>query len=238
MVCTSADGPAGLWNTVDGKLVTHLVAPAGGGFQWTFSPDGTRMVTFGDGGIHLWDPRTGAMLSGLTDRLAQVAVFSPDGGRLATRGEANAVQWWDGHTGVPVATLSDSAGVVSSLVFSPDGTRLATAASTQPPDGETLAGGPGNDAAQLWDAATGTPLATLTGHAGGVQALAFSPDNSRLASVDGGGLVRFWSARPSTGPAKQAVCRAVNRDLTSTEVSTYLPDDREFPPACDVTGAG
>jgi hypothetical protein len=42
--------------------------------------------------------------------------------------------------------------------------------------------------------------------------------------------VRFRSARPSAGPAKQTVCHAVNRDLTGTEVSTYLPDDQDAAP--------
>jgi WD40 repeat protein len=45
---------------------------------------------------------------------------------------------------------------------------------------------------KLWDAATGTEVATLKGHAGPVVALAFSPRGGMLVSSSNDRLVKVW----------------------------------------------
>ena len=50
---------------------------------------------------------------------------------------------------------------------------------------------------RIWDPATGQQRATLTGHAGAVDAVAIAPDGTWLASASCDGTVRIWD--PATG---------------------------------------
>src|SRR5262249_9755746 len=52
------------------------------------------------------------------------------------------------------------------------------------PDGKTLASSSEDGTVRLWDAPTGEPLASLTGHQSAVRSVAFSPDGKTLASAD------------------------------------------------------
>ncbi|HBI41263.1 MAG TPA: hypothetical protein DDY78_00195 [Planctomycetales bacterium] len=66
---------------------------------------------------------------------------------------------------------------VFAAAFSPDGKTLATAGETT-----LLPSGEVDNSVKLWDAAAGTRIATLEGHAGIIRCLAFSPDGKTLAA--------------------------------------------------------
>ncbi|HWA97405.1 MAG TPA: SUMF1/EgtB/PvdO family nonheme iron enzyme [Pirellulales bacterium] len=71
------------------------------------------------------------------------------------------------------------------------------------PDGKTLATGDSMGIVKLWNVATRTPTATLSGHTDAVISVAFSPDGKRLASgarqIDGkDGSVRVWDVATGT----------------------------------------
>jgi WD40 repeat protein len=69
---------------------------------------------------------------------------------------------------------------VDSVTFSTNGKRI-------------LAGG-SNGNIVAWDADSGQLLPVLTGHKGGVRALAFSADGGRLASGSDDKTIGVWSA--------------------------------------------
>jgi len=69
-------------------------------------------------------------------------------------------------------------GPVWSVSFSPDGTRLVTASD--------------DNTAQLWDAATGSPLGRPLKHMGPVVSATFSPDGTRVITASRDNTARIW----------------------------------------------
>src|SRR5262249_12747815 len=120
-----------------------------------FNPDGTRLVTTGDGmGAKVWDVRDGTALFDLKGRQATVlsVAFSPDGTRIVTGGyrtekpntEQGEATVWDAQTGAALFDLKGQSGGVHLTAFTPDGKRIVTRSW----QGE----------AKVWDARTGKEL--------------------------------------------------------------------------------
>lgn len=83
----------------------------------------------------------------------------------------------------------DEGSEVWVVAFSPNGTLLAT--------------GAGDAALDLWDAATGDLVRTLTGHTDEIDALGFSPDGARIVSVSDDETVKVWDV--ATGECLQTL---------------------------------
>jgi WD40 repeat protein len=135
-----------VWSADDAGFVARM--PEQQVTALAFSPDGRRLATGSlDGGLKMWEARTGRQLDSLTGNLGQVLdlAFSPDGASLATTSSDGTVRLWDVGTGRQTLTLAGGVagevgaeskfcfrtlkvaylGVGGKLAFSPDGTRLA-----------------------------------------------------------------------------------------------------------------
>jgi WD40 repeat protein len=186
------------------------------------SPDGTiaALATYA-GTVTLWDTASHRELARLTGPDGQPDVaFSPNGRIVATANiSANAnnrVRLWDAHTHQLIRTLPAQA---LNMRFSPDGNSLITeygaaivlwdvAGGRQirdytgddigigvaiSHDGSMVAAGDSDGTIHLWQAATGEPIAVLSGHTKTVTSVDFSPNDALLASSGADGTVRLWN---------------------------------------------
>jgi len=152
-----------------------------------FSPDG-KMVWSGsqDGTVKEWNlvtgdlKRTTSLWADFSNEVGDQKrdpevwslAFSLDGKLLAAGS-------YDGtSTGRERAVLKRTGGLVFSLAFSPDGGLLASSGY----DGTLV----------LWDVATSSQVAALSGYEGWVSSLTFSPDGKTLATGGSDTTTRLW----------------------------------------------
>jgi WD40 repeat protein len=89
-----------------------------------------------------------------------------------------------GEDATLVRRLAPQEGAIFALDWSPDGKRVAVAGA-----------GPN---VNIYDAETGLPLASCSGHTAGIYAVAFSPDGMRLATGGFDGRVRLYTTKDCT----------------------------------------
>lgn len=153
-------------------------------FSMAVSPtEFVSLIGFHDGTLILWDVMEGREIrrfEGHTDVVADVA-FSPDGKTALSGSYDTTAILWDLETGEILNQFKGNHGWVRAVAISPDGSTAATG------------GFAGTDATEitnpgeltLWDTATGEEITRLEGHPSAVEALAFSPDGSKLLASSG-----------------------------------------------------
>lgn len=173
-----------LWDAVTYEEIGVL--PTGSAFAVALSPDGALLAVGANSSkVAIWDVSQRRQVDTVEVSAHTPGVsFSPDGALLATASgglfNRKPIKLWDVKKGEDIGTLSGQRAVFS-VAFSPDGQLLASGG-----------GEYGDTTVKLWNASSGTELATLLAHEHNVRSVAFSPDGSLLASGSVDQTVRLW----------------------------------------------
>ena len=145
----------------------------------------TLVAALEDGRIELWDLASGDGILGgesLGERIHAVS-FTPDGTALALGWGSATASIWEVPARADAATLvvEYPANRVDAAAFSPGGSLILSGSYS---DGSVVV--------EVRDVATGTLLATPTGHRGEVETVAFSRDGSTFASSSQDATILVW----------------------------------------------
>jgi WD40 repeat protein len=179
-----------------------------------FSPNG-RFIGTGsvDGTARLWNAANGQSLavfrhpSGVSrGDDVQMVSFSPDSTRFLTVGGDRFARLFDVSRPEKDPILLNHRDQVNTARFSPSGRTIAT--------------GGANNFVRIWDASTGDPKFELEG-GGRISDLAFSPDDSLLATAGGNDTTaRVWNLERRTSVA------IITAHKSGVESVTFSPDGR------------
>jgi eukaryotic-like serine/threonine-protein kinase len=195
-----------VWEVADGALpLCHRDPRRPPVEEVVLLPDSHVLAATADGAVRVWDRGLLGPGSSCSPRepfeparqtadggLLVTAVLTPDGSLLATQFNGAVLLLDAGGRLVSKFPFPDADGLTG-LAVSPDGKVVATAGRRLDLPGTV----------RLWEARTGRDLGTLTGHAGTVAAVTFSPDGRRLVTGGQDHTARIWDA--ATGREMQVL---------------------------------
>ena len=178
-----------------------------------FAPDGEHIASASrDGTLRIWDVR------GSTRRV-DLAVPSTSTPARRSRRTVDCSRRDRRRTRAAICASGTCAdGVVPLKIDAHDVPLFGLAFS---PDGDTVATASQDTTVRLWDAHTGAPVATLTGHTDSVEAVAFSPDGKLLASVGGDRTLRVHDLRSG-----RVVKQLPTKEKYSLNAVAFTPDGK------------
>jgi WD40 repeat protein len=194
-----------IWDAQTGQLLQEIQLESGQGrYDLTWSPNSQMIATIVVDSevehisqITIWNAESGELsFSWISNQATGVISWNPQGATIATRGSDGFVRIWNADTGELLYTLEADLYYVVGFTWSPDGRRLASAgAQTPDTDNSTIRESTGR--VRIWDGQTGHRMMELdgpilTGEVNSADALAWSPDGTRLASVSDDGRIFLW----------------------------------------------
>ncbi len=220
-------------NTVDDVVELRKITDSDGATDLAFSPDGRKLLTDGQTGVHLYGLPDFSGLNFLpTKLLVRTVAVAPRGDRAAYSFDDGSIRIWNYSTGRDGPYTVKHKEPVYGLAFSPDGKLLASAsrdgtvhlwdsetmlplhemkghgetawAVAFSPDGKLLASASSDRTVRIWDVESGRALTVLEGHSAAVYTVAFSPDGTMLASGSDDGSIVLWNPATWTALGKVA----------------------------------
>jgi WD40 repeat protein len=229
LAMSGANRTARLWNARTGATVVPL-QHAGEVDDAAFSPDGSVVATASrDLTAMLWDRATGAMIAPLGSPCGEVkaadchdswvssVAFSPTQPVVITGSWDRGVRLWNSQTGAFIHRLAlpSVSNPVRRIAMHPKGHRLAIATD----DGRLT----------IANLDTRTPVTFWTAHPSTINAIAYSPDGTRIVSVGDDRTARLWDSENGKLLLTLTMSASVNGaafDATGTLLAT-VGNDRQ-----------
>ena len=201
LAASDEDHTVRLWRLPDYTIIRTLVGHAAFVRAIAVGPGESIASADDHGVVRLWRPGTGRLTETRTGVLGQqyAVAFTRSGPCITAYRRGDVVRIWSVDTGALIHTLTD-VGLVEVLKFSADGALLATGSRDGP--------------VRIWDIATGKVVNILPVNGPGTDAIAFSPNASRVAVARSGadGLIQVWNV--ATG--------AVEHTFTNPALNTHV----------------
>ncbi len=169
------------------------------------NPDNNYLSTRKAYVINLQTGDTLATLTPSGNKVIQQVLWSADGNSILTVQNGTSggqISFWSASTYQLQRSITDASGAFTSVAINPAGTRIAAGIMTL------------QNAVKVYDAATGSVLATMLYHTTFTNAVAYSADGSRIASVDQNGRCVVWNA--------SSYARINSMDVTPTVMATSV----------------